>query len=277
MRSSLFGDKITKPPPYFVFGRQSVFQNLMNTSVQLTQGETVRTPISYAVKDRIWPPGTFMGQLTAEHRELVFQNGTLQHFAHNEVLIMEGDRSTHVFVLIEGWFKVVAACEGGDEALLAVRVGGDLIGELAALDRRPRSASVRAVSPGTAWRMTERRFSELTSGCAAIGLALNRSVSSKLRWATRRRLDVAERSARVRLARVLSELALAYGQPHPLGTLIGIPITQRELSALVAAAKGTIHRTMGDLRTEGLIDTGYRQLVVRNLEALRQEGLLEPF
>jgi CRP/FNR family transcriptional regulator, cyclic AMP receptor protein len=56
-----------------------------------------------------------------------------------------------VFVLRSGRVKVSAVASSGRQVLLAFRGPGDLVGELSALDERPRSASIVALEPVEPW------------------------------------------------------------------------------------------------------------------------------
>ena len=60
-------------------------------------------------------------------------------------LFHHGDRSDFVVVLLEGRVKIVVSSEEGAEAVLSVRGPGAVIGELAAIDERPRLATVIAL------------------------------------------------------------------------------------------------------------------------------------
>src|ERR1700678_3470764 len=59
-------------------------------------------------------------------------------------LFRQGDPPTSAFLIEEGRMEVVLECDGTDQ-VLAVRGPGDIIGEMAIVDRIPRSASVRAI------------------------------------------------------------------------------------------------------------------------------------
>jgi diguanylate cyclase len=61
-----------------------------------------------------------------------------------EYLFRQGDLPTSAFLIEEGHVEVVLERAGGDR-VLAVRGSGDIIGEMAIVDRIPRSASVRAL------------------------------------------------------------------------------------------------------------------------------------
>jgi diguanylate cyclase len=59
-------------------------------------------------------------------------------------LFRQGDPPTSAFLIEEGHVEVVLESDGTDQ-VLAVRGPGDIIGEMAIVDRIPRSASVRAI------------------------------------------------------------------------------------------------------------------------------------
>src|SRR5207245_2420416 len=60
----------------------------------------------------------------------------------SRILIRQGEQSRFVFVILDGVVKVTGQANGGRDALLAIRMGGDIVGEFAALDAGPRSATV---------------------------------------------------------------------------------------------------------------------------------------
>lgn len=70
-------------------------------------------------------------------------------FAPGDRLVLEGETADVMFVLIEGSVEIVR----GGVALMPVGAPGALIGEMAALLGKPYSASVRAVSEVTAYRI----------------------------------------------------------------------------------------------------------------------------
>lgn len=70
--------------------------------------------------------------------------GSKHHFAAGEQIFLEGDPPTAAFVIDSG--RVEVYTEDGDQHLVLNYLGpGDLLGEMAVIDREPRSASARAV------------------------------------------------------------------------------------------------------------------------------------
>ncbi|MFG2625348.1 Crp/Fnr family transcriptional regulator [Streptomyces sp. NPDC048473] len=191
-------------------------------------------------------------------------------FEAGSVLLSEGARDRHVLLLLTGFAKVTATVENGENSLLAVRVGGDTVGEMAAMDGAPRSATVTACGPMTARVLQRSALHELLMRRPEVSMALTGIVSDRLRWANRRRLDFRGYPAKVRLARLLVELATSYGRPVSGGVVVGCRMTQPEMAALTGAAETTIHKGLRELREEGLLETGYRSTTIRDLPRLRE-------
>jgi CRP/FNR family transcriptional regulator, cyclic AMP receptor protein len=209
--------------------------------------------------------------LSDSAREGLLSLGAFREYSTGSTLFMEGDTSNHVFVLHAGWVKVVADAEEGGHALLALRSRGDLVGEQAALENEPRSASVTSASLVRVSVIRQGAFLQYLAEHPDVHLAVTRVLSAKLRSATRRRIDVdfSGLPVLVRLARVLSELARMNSQPTSEGTELGYALTQPELAALVGVSEPSVQRALRSLRDRGVLDTGYRRITIRDMAALK--------
>jgi CRP-like cAMP-binding protein len=223
-----------------------------------------------------WPPGSLLASLREAGRQRLLAAGAKQQYAGaGRVLIREGDSGTVVYLLLAGSVKVTGATDEGD-ALLAIRVGGDIVGELAALDGRPRLATVTTAGPVIALVIGGTEFVGLLGRDPELGLAVTRGVTDKLRTATSRRVEFTGCDVNTRFARVLLELAERYGEQTPAGTTIGCPLTQSELATLAGAAEPTVQRALRQLKADGIVATGYRVTTVLDMNALRQRAYPPP-
>lgn len=215
-----------------------------------------------------FPRGSFLAGLPTSARAPMLALGTVRDYAPGSILLREGERTSHVLVLLKGLGKVTATSPEGHTSLLSIRTAGDLVGELASMDNEPRIATVTAVGQVRARVVGQPEFLRYLTAHPDVALAVSGSVGAKLRWATRRRIDFGAHEVHVRVARVLVELTTTYGSDE--GD-VGVPLTQPELAALVGAAEPTVHRALSHLRREGVVVTGYRRVVVRDrvrLEAI---------
>lgn len=216
----------------------------------------------------MWPPGTFLGMLSESTRDQILRLGTSKQYLPDNVLMLEGDKTTEVMVLTDGWVKVIGSTEDGGQALLSLRVGGDLLGEQSALDDIPRSATVISASMTTARVINQRDFLDALRKWPDAAVAVGRALSSELRWATRRRVDFSTLPVVARLARVLCELGRRNGHQVPTGIELQFPLTQPDLAGLVGASEPAIHKALRQLRNDGVVLTGYRHVVIADPVAL---------
>jgi CRP/FNR family transcriptional regulator, cyclic AMP receptor protein len=238
-------------------------------------GGAVLKPAVRAAGEWTWPPGSLLGELPdAARRRLLALGAKRQYADSGRILIREGENSGLVFLLLAGMVKVSGATDGG-EALLAIRVGGDVVGELSALDGRPRLATVTTVGAVLAQVIAPAEFRGFLGRNPDIALAVSRHVASKLRSATARRIDFSSSSVATRFARILLELAERYGDRTPAGTVIRCPLTQTELAALAAASEPTIQRVLRQLRADGAVTTSYRGIAIRDMADLRRRAFPE--
>lgn len=217
-----------------------------------------------------WPRGTLLDALEPAEAIALSTSGIRRVFAPAETLIIEGDSARDVFLLLNGWVKVIGSSADGRRVLLSIRTRGDAVGELAALDNRPRSASVIAVTKVTACVLSQSQFLAVIGASPTAGLAVARADAAKLRLATRHRIDVSGAPVLQRVARVLEYLAEAYAKPCPEGLRIDVPLTRAELAELVGAAEPSLYRALAYLRERQVLLMRNHRYIVCDLAALEK-------
>lgn len=215
-----------------------------------------------------------LGSLAPPAREAFLALGVPREYAAGSPLLMEGDTTTDAMLLIDGWVKVTGVTEDGGLALLDLHTGGDVVGEQSSLEGRPQPATVVSAGATLVHVIGQREFLAFLAAWPEVSLAVSRSLSAKLRWATRRRIDFSGLPVRVRVARVLSDLVRLDGRPGRDGIELGYTLTQPELAAMVGASEPSVHKALRQLRVSGVIVTGYRRLVISDLDSLA--ALAEP-
>lgn len=221
---------------------------------------------------REWPAGSLLASLSTASRDRFLRLGSLVQYPAGKTLIREGDYSRFVVVILDGVVKVTGHVSGGRDALLSIRMSGDVVGEFAALDEGPRSASVVTCGAVVARTIKGSEFLDCLRRDPDLSRAVSKSVVAKTRAADARRIDFREGSMQLRLYRVLYEIAVTYGTATGNRSVIRWPLTQPELASLASAAEPSVHRVLRDLRTQGIIATGYRRITVLDLARLHALG-----
>jgi CRP/FNR family cyclic AMP-dependent transcriptional regulator len=214
-----------------------------------------------------WPNGSFVQQLPDAERAALLETGTPLRFEDDEILLVQGDAGDFLYVLTSGFVKVIVEAVSGAQTTLAIRSRGDLVGEFALFDNKPRTATARAAGPVTALKIGGSAFLGLAGRSPAVQATVTRYLLAKMRATTERRAAERIWDAKERLAQVLYELGRQRAQPDPDGT-IRIPITQSELGELAGVAVSTAERVLKDLRKQGAVSTRYREITIRDMDYL---------
>jgi CRP/FNR family cyclic AMP-dependent transcriptional regulator len=222
-----------------------------------------------------WPSGSLLGMLPDGARERLIRRGSLVRYpGPRRVLFREGDGSGFVVIILRGVVKVTGSVSSGSDALLAIRMGGDAVGEFAAVDQLPRSATVTTCGTVAARVIKSDDFIDCIRRDPEISHAISKAIVAKMRVASQRRVDFSDADVSTRVTRVLLQLVTSYGKPPPNGghgqAVIAAPLTQPELASLAVASPPAVQRALHRLREHGIVATGYRSIAILDAERLRK-------
>lgn len=207
-------------------------------------------------------PNSFAANLDATGRAALAALAVTRAYPPRAVLFHQGDPAGHVAVLLRGWVKVTSVSRGGQEALLAVRGPGDILGEMAAVDGLHRSGTATALMPVTAQVIDGRRFVEAVTGTPDLALALLKHLTNSVREADGKRLEYVSIGSSGRLAGLLLELSARHGRSTPEGIVIDLPLSQRELATAAATSREAVARAMRTLRERDVVRTRRRGVMI---------------
>ncbi len=180
--------------------------------------------------------------------------------SNGEMLFHAGDPGNGFYVVFEGSLKVSVISHEGEEQLLTVLGPGAIVGELALLDGRPRSANVSALKPTELAFVDKSSFDRFAEANPALYQHMLAIVAGRLRLAN----DIlAARSflpLAGRVAQTLLQLAESFGKPVDRGRiLIHYKLSQANLANMAGAARENVNRVLNDWKRAGTISriSGY--------------------
>jgi CRP-like cAMP-binding protein len=215
------------------------------------------------------PAQGFWPLLSDDERTVLAGLGRTNVYPPGAVMFVEGDPSTHVFVLVDGWVKIVGVTSDGHELTLALRGRGDTVGEVAGETTGYRSATVQAVGTVRALIVPYERFSSFLDSHDGADRAYRRMVTRRWNDAESMLRARSVTSGAQRLAGLLLELADSELQT-------AITLTQEELASLTGASRATVTRALSNWRRRGIIRTGQRDIAITDLGALRKIAGQQP-
>jgi CRP-like cAMP-binding protein len=217
-------------------------------------------------------PEEFLSRLDPTDRDELVARGRPRRWPAGASLLLEGERSPSVILIVSGRVKVFSLTENGEEIVLALRGPGAVLGELAAVAGREASASVAALEPVTAIAVPVPAFLEFLRTHGSAATALLRLVTSRLRDSDRKRVEYGAFDIAARVAARLVELAERFGEPATQGVRIDVALSQDELAGWVGASREAVAKALRVLRDRGYVTTGRRTMTVLDLEGLRSRA-----
>lgn len=197
-----------------------------------------------------------------------------RRFTRGEYLCHQGRVGDWLFVIGSGQVKVVFASPSGDEFLLATRGPGEVLGEVAVLDGVPRSASVVAMRPTTAYLISRLKLIGLMRDHPSVLKDVLTALGGLVRRLTEQTGELAFLDLGMRLARLLLRLAedqiVATGKP----LVLDVGLTQSEIGTMIGASRPAVNRALQVLAAQGAIEVNGRVITIKNLAILREGALL---
>jgi CRP-like cAMP-binding protein len=211
----------------------------------------------------------FLDRLSGPELLALRERSRPQRFARGALLMAELQMGDRVLILVKGRVKVTGATPNGRDAVLGFRGAGELVGELAALDGRPRSGTVTALETVDALAVPDAAFRAYLEDHPRVAIILLELLASRLRDADRKRIEFGAADTVGRVCARLTELVERFGSPDGDVVVIDLPITQEELAGWCGSSREATARALQTLRDLHWVETRRRQLVVRDLEAVR--------
>ncbi|MBW8486074.1 Crp/Fnr family transcriptional regulator [Actinomadura parmotrematis] len=193
----------------------------------------------------------------------LFDGAAEKRFPTGAPLLRQGDPATHALLLTAGRVKAVLTLPDGDTVLLAVRGPGELLGEISLLGGDGRSATVVAIDPCRTLVLPAGRFRERVASAGLEGELLRRAMR-RIREGEEWRAEIATLHSGPRVVRALLRLA----QADARGT-VEVGVGQEEIGQAVGLSRGVVAGELKALRAAGLVETGRRRIVLRDLPRLR--------
>ena len=208
-----------------------------------------------------------------DERDALARAGRTSHLGPGAPIFTEGDPAYEVGFVLEGAVKIARTSLDGREVVLAVRHAGDVLGELSALDGRPRSATATALEPTEMLLLAIPRFLELLDEHPGIARSLLVDLAGRLRASGDQALEFGVADAMTRVCRRIIDLMQDHGRSDAAGIVIEVPVSQQELADRSGLSREAVVKALRSLRSLGWISGSGRTIVVEDEGALRRRSL----
>ena len=188
-------------------------------------------------------------------------------YQRNAQILGDQDPTDDVFFILEGKVRANSVSSGGREVIYTELAAGDIFGEFSAIDRKPRSSAVFAVTDCVVSRMSSAKFFELLRGNGHVATRLVELLVTKIRRMSERVFEVSALSVRERVRRELLRLANE-GERQGRSVVIRPAPTHYEIAARIGSHREAVTREFNRLEAERVLEVGRRQITIVDLERL---------
>ena len=187
----------------------------------------------------------------------ISRRASVRSFPRHAVIVIEGDDTDSLYVLLAGRVRVFVSAPDGRE-LDVNRMGpGEYFGEVT-LDGGPRSASVVALEDCRCAVVHRAELNQLLLELPGLAQHMIRKLAHRVRTMTENMRDLALMDVYGRVARLLLELAEAVD-----GRLvISERLTQKDIAQRVGASREMISRIFTELSAGGYVRKENGRLVI---------------
>jgi CRP/FNR family cyclic AMP-dependent transcriptional regulator len=213
--------------------------------------------------------GSFLSGLGEAEQAALAQRWRVSRYERGEMILAHDEQSCDVFLVLDGHARVTVFSEAG-KAVAYREIGpGGIFGELAAIDGKPRSASVVALDSVRAASLSATAFREVVNSQPELAWALLMHLALQVRRMTDRIYEFSTLVVRKRLVREL--LRMAHAVADEAGSAIITPApTHFDLAARISTHREAVSREMSSLARQKLVVRKGRSLLVLDVKLLEE-------
>ncbi|MBA4407085.1 Crp/Fnr family transcriptional regulator [bacterium] len=208
-------------------------------------------------------------ELPDETLEKIEQIGTRKDYKKNDVILMEEETGTALFVIVKGKVKVARSSSDGREVILTILSDSDFFGEMAILDGLTRSATVTAIDETELFLLQRNDFMGLLHEHPEISVALLQEMTKRLRAADMKIKALSLKDAEGKVATVILQLADEIGKIKQGKVEIDKLPLQQDLANMAGTSRETISRTLHSFAKKGLVELEGSKLKILDYEKFK--------
>ena len=194
-------------------------------------------------------------------------------YRRDEIIFSQGDESHEVYLVQKGKLRIFRVSPSGGETSINIFFPTDIVGEFAAVDNQPRSASAKAIGSCSLLVMPQTRFLHHLRTIPDLALALAKLLTNKLRWTAAYAETIAQYDAAGRLLHILLSYNNQFGEVVEEGKryVLNLALNQNDLASLIGTRREWVNRLLQDWRKRGLVEYKAGKIIILDLPRVEQE------
>lgn len=184
-----------------------------------------------------------------------------RRFPRGTTIVEEGLPGDYMYVIREGRVKVTKISDEGREKILMFLDAGSFFGEMALLDRAPRTASVKTLEASRLLALSRTDFLNALRSSPEIAMGVIQELTRRLRETNEQASAQSFQRVKARTKGLLRRLAA--DERDDAGRRLTPPLTHQQIADMIGTSRETVTRVVKDMKAEGwLAQSGKRYAVV---------------
>jgi CRP-like cAMP-binding protein len=214
---------------------------------------------------------TLFSGLSADERAAIAARARVRTFNAGETIFAMGSPGDQMMAVLSGTVRISVPSADGKELLLSLIWPGEVIGELAVLDGKERSADAIAEDACTLAGLHRHDILSFFERNPAAWPKLVQVLCDRLRHTDQNFADVALLQLPVRLAKTMLRMESSTSAAAKTPT---IRFSQRELANMVGGTRESVNRCLRNWQRSGIVQVTEGSIIITNRPAL--ENIAEP-
>ncbi|MGR3494871.1 Crp/Fnr family transcriptional regulator [Citreimonas sp.] len=198
--------------------------------------------------------GLLLGALSRPDARALCALARPVRYSAGHTFFTEGAEGRTVLIIDSGRVEISVSLADGRRRILAQLGPGSAVGEMAALDGRPRRANATAAVDVTGRLLDRGRLLQFLESRPQAARAVIEALCARLRLTSEAATDRATLEAAPRLARCLARLFADWGKPVDGGAIrLDAGFSQSDLGDMCGVARETVNRHLRRWEAEGIL------------------------
>lgn len=189
----------------------------------------------------------------------------------SEAIFKEGDMGAEMYIIQSGQVKITKKT-AEEEKTLVILSEGDFFGEMAVIDREPRSASAISITETKCIVLNQEVFESTMQNNIHIVKKILRNMSARLRDANKQIENLLLKDHNRRVANTMILLAHKHGSQTDQGIIMDFPLTAKELAntAGLAGELPKVKDILDKLEKAKVIRYDGERIIIISIESLEK-------
>lgn len=206
--------------------------------------------------------------LGAEARAALERKCRWKTYGAGQIIVHHQDPSRDVYFVVSGKVRAIIYSPAGKAVTFRDIGPGDMFGEMAAVDAKPRSATVEAIEPSFLGQMSEQDFGRAMIEQPRIAIGLLQHAVGQIRVLTTRVFEFSTLAVNNRIQAELLRLARqAGGVDGNIATIEPAP-KHAEIASRISTHREAVAREISRLEALGLLQRKSRRIIITDLKRL---------